>query len=139
MVCKTKSLAMKAYQRGIIWTMSVYVVTILGVALTVKHHHPTGLVAYALAVLPAIPIMGMLAVMGIYLRDEKDEFLRWMTIQALLWATGTMLALTTVVGFLQSFAEMKAPPTYFVFVLYWIVFGVAQGVLQGRNRQGGDD
>ena len=49
-------------------------------------------------------IVGMLAVMGIYLRDEKDEFLRWMTIQSMLWAMGVVLALTTVVGFLQNFA-----------------------------------
>jgi hypothetical protein len=139
MICSSKSAAMKVYQGGILKTMSVYVVVILGVTWFVKHHHPQGVAAYILAVLPAIPIVAMLAVMGIYLRDEKDEFLRWVTIQAMLWSIGVVLALTTVVGFLQNFAGMDAPPMFYVFVVYWLVFGVVNQVLLMRSRQGSDD
>ncbi len=140
MECGTKSAAMKVYERGVMKTMSMYVLIILGVAWTVRHHHPTGVVAYVLAVLPALPIMGMLAVMGVYLRDEKDEFLRWMMIQALLWATGVTLAVCTVIGFLQSFAAMRAPEMFWVFVLYWPAFGVARVILKlSYNRQAADE
>ncbi|MEO8737571.1 MAG: hypothetical protein ABI380_13660 [Edaphobacter sp.] len=139
MFCEIKSSALKAYNRGIIWTMSAYVLVTFGATWFVHHHHPKGAEAYAMAVLPSIPIIAMLAVMGIYLRDEKDEFLRWMTIQSLLWATGFVLALTTVVGFLENFAQVKTPPAYLVFVVYWLVFGAVQSVQQWRNRQGGDD
>jgi hypothetical protein len=130
-----KSSAMRAYQRGIAVTVSVYVVVILGLSMFLRHHHPRGPLAYGLAVLPSIPIVGMLVVMGVYLREEKDEFLRWRTIKALLWATGMMLAVTTVIGFLQNFAEMQAPPAYWVFVLYWIVFGLAQHLLSAGDRE----
>jgi hypothetical protein len=139
MVCSPKSVALKAYNRGVMQTMSVYVVTILSVAWFVRRHHPTGVLAYVLAILPAIPITGMLAVMGIYLRDEKDEFLRWITIQALLWATGVELAGTTAVGFLESFAKVKAPLAYWAFIVYWLVFGAVQYWLQRQYRKGGDD
>jgi hypothetical protein len=139
MFCSPKSVAMKAYQRGVLQTMSGYVLVIVGVTWFVKHHHPQGPEAYLLAVLPTIPIVAMLAVMGMYLRDEKDEFLRWMTIQSMLWAMGVVLALTTVVGFLENFAGVNAPPMFYVFIVYWLVFGVVQWVLQMRNRQGGDD
>jgi hypothetical protein len=139
MVCSPKSVALKAYNRGVIKTMSVYVLTVFCVAWFVSRHHPTGLLAYVLAILPAIPIVGMLAVMGIYLRDEKDEFLRWITIQALLWATGVVLAWTTAVGFLESFAKVNAPPLFWVFVVYWLVFGAVQYWLQRQYRKGGDD
>jgi hypothetical protein len=139
MFCSSKSAAMKTYQSGVLKTMSGYVLVILGVTWFVKHHHPQGVEAYVLAVLPAIPIVAMLAVMGIYLRDEKDEFLRWMTIEAMLWAMGVVLALTTVVGFLQNFAGVNAPPMFYVFVVFWLVFGVVQWVLQMRSRQGSDD
>lgn len=139
MNCGAKSVAIKTYQRGLLRTMSAYVLVIFGVTWFVKHHHPHGVEAYVLAVLPAVPIMAMLAVVGIYLRDEKDEFLRWMTIQSMLWAMGVILALTTIVGFLHNFAGVPEPPMFYVFVVYWVVFGVVQGVLQMRNRQGSDE
>ena len=139
MSCSPKSTAMKAYNRGVLQTMSVYVLTILSVAWFVSRHHPTGVLAYVLAILPAIPITAMLAVMGIYLRDEKDEFLRWITIQALLWATGVVLTCTTVGGFLESFAKVKAPSAYWAFIVYWLVFGAVQFWLQRQYRKGGDE
>ena len=132
---RIKSAAMRAYQRGIAVMMSVYVVVIVGLATFLRHHHPQGLLAYGLAILPSIPILGMLAVVGVYLRDEKDEFLRWRTIKALLWATGITLAVTTVVGFLQNFAAMQAPPAYWVFVMYWLIFGLAQAMLSSSDRE----
>jgi hypothetical protein len=130
-----KSAAMRAYQRGIAATMSVYVVVIVGLGIFLRHRHPQGLLAYGLAILPSIPILGMLAVVGVYLRDEKDEFLRWRMIKALLWATGMTLAVTTVVGFLQNFAAMQAPPAYWVFVMYWLIFGLAQAMLSSSDRE----
>jgi hypothetical protein len=139
MFCIPKGAAMKAYLRGIAWTMTAYVVAIFGVVRFVSRHHPKGFLAYAMAVLPAIPIVVMLAVVGIYLRDEKDEFLRWLTVKALLWATGVTLAVTTTIGFLETFAEMKPLPGFYVFVLYWMVFGVAQGLMQHVGGGGGDD
>jgi hypothetical protein len=139
MFCEPTNAAKKAYVRRVAWTMSAYLLVIFGVVRFVSRHHPTGLLAYAIAVLPALPIVVLLAVVGIYLRDEKDEFLRWMTVKALLWATGVTLAATTTVGFLENFAEMKPVPGFYVFALYWVVFGAVQGTLQWRNRQGGDD
>jgi hypothetical protein len=138
MFCTPTNAAMKAYLRGIAWTTTAYMVVIFGVVRFVSRHHPKGLLAYAMAVLPAIPIVAMLAVVAIYLRDEKDEFLRWLTVKALLWATGVTLAVTTTIGFLENFAEMKPVPVFYVFVLYWLVFGAVQAMMQ-YGGGGGDD
>ena len=47
--------------------------------------------AYALAVLPAIPVVGMAWGTGRYIRDETDEFERAVYIENALWATGATL------------------------------------------------
>ena len=38
--------------------------------------------------LPAIPIIGIIAVVGLYLAEEKDEFQRNLLIQSMLWGLG---------------------------------------------------
>ena len=44
-------------------------------AIFVKIAHPLhGALAYALALLPAIPVVGMAAAMAVYIRNEADEF-----------------------------------------------------------------
>jgi hypothetical protein len=53
-------------------------------ALTFKLGHPHGVLAYAVAVLPALPIAGALVGTGMYLGEEKDEFQRNSLVQALL-------------------------------------------------------
>ena len=130
--------ACRSYRQRVLITMSFYVLAIFGVAYFLRDHHPRGAAAYLLAIVPAIPILCMLVVVGIYLRDEQDEFQRWMMIRSILWATGIVLAATTVVGFLQNFAAVTAPLSYYVFVLFWVVFGIAQGIQQLRIGRSDD-
>ena len=51
-----------------------------------------GVVAYALAVLPALPVVGMAVAVGLYFREETDEFERAVRVESALWATGVTLA-----------------------------------------------
>src|SRR5580692_5581631 len=67
--------------------------------------HPHGVVAYLVAVLPALPILGILIALGVYLSEEKDEFQRNLHVQYLLWGIGGTLAVTTVWGYLEDFAH----------------------------------
>ncbi len=139
MICDNESNAAAKYRNGIIVTMSGYVFALFGVVIYFKNHpQASGVSAYAIAALPAVPVIAMLGVVGIYLRDEKDEFLRWMMIQAMLWATCVVLATTTVIGFIENFTGFKAPPAYFIFVLYWLVFGLVQGILKWQGRPSDD-
>ena len=139
MICENSNSAAKKYRKGIFLTMSGYVLILFGVASYFRlHPHSHSVSAYFAAALPALPVLCMLGVVGIYLRDEKDEFMRWMMIQSMLWATGVVLATATVVGFIENFTGFKAPPAFYIFVLFWFVFGLAQAILKRQGRPSDD-
>ena len=100
----------------------------------VRHGHLTGVLAYVLAILPALPIVGALVLTGAYLSEEKDEFQRTLYIQALLGGIALTLSVTTVWGFLTDFA--LAPPLRlaWVFPMFWIFVAVALPVARLRYR-----
>jgi len=99
-----------------------------------KHGHPTGAVAYLLAILPSIPIIGGLVVVGIYLAEEKDEFQRTILVQSMLWGIGGTLAVTSVWGFLENFVKVVHFDLYLVFPLFWFFVGIFTAVLKARYR-----
>lgn len=115
--------------------MAAYVAAILGVAAWFRHAPPTGALAFGAAVLPAAPILAIIWAMGRYLVEETDEYLRARLVEAMLWAVGATLAITTVWGFLQSFGLTAAPPLYLVFVLFCAALGLAQCVLKLREAR----
>ena len=83
----------------------LYVAVLMGVLYAFIGLRVTGPFAYALAAAPAAPLIGAIAVIGLYLREEQDEFQRAIMVEAALWATGGMLAITTVWGFLETFGS----------------------------------
>ena len=57
--------------------MIAYVVVLFTVVWALKPAHaPTGPVVYALAVLPALPILAVIWAMGRFIVEETDEYLR---------------------------------------------------------------
>jgi hypothetical protein len=131
--------ASKVYQRRTLVTMSIYVLTVFVAALTVKHGHPTGWLLYGLAVLPAVPLIGMLVVLGRYLQEESDEYVRLMTMRSLLAATGALMVMIVISDFLRSFAATGVFPPFLLFVLFFVSFGIAQAVQRMQNRGGVDE
>lgn len=96
---------------------------------------PVGTLKYALAVAPALPILGAIWAMGRFIVELPDEYQRLKLAVACLWATGLTLALCTVWGFLQNFAGVEGPPLYGVFIMFMIFLGVVQvgGKFTGRG------
>jgi len=103
------SAAGKRYTRGVALTMIGYMFAVLGTTTYVRNHHPQGIEVYFLAALPALCILGMLIVMAIYLRDEKDEFQRMLIVRSLLWATFATLALSAYNDLLISYESPHTP------------------------------
>jgi hypothetical protein len=89
---------------------------------------PTGTWLYVAAVVPALPILAAIVVVGRYLVEETDEYQRTLLVRAMLWATGATLAVTTIWGFLESFAHVRPAWAGFPFMLFCIALGVAQVV-----------
>jgi ABC-type cobalamin transport system permease subunit len=129
----------KRYRQRMLVTMSIYLVLVLVAALLVKHGHLQGWMLYACALAPAVPVILVLVQIGRYLQEESDEYVRAMTVRALLIATGALMGTIVVNDFLRAFANVGALPAFTTFLVFFLSFGTAQGVQQMMNRGGGDE
>ena len=120
--------AQRRYNKRVLGLSVVYVITLLGAVWVFNHGPPSGAVAYVLAVLPAVPILGILWAMARYLREEQDEYLRVVETGKALGATAFMLAVTTVWGFLQSFELLPRVDFYWAAVIWFAGLGVGSCV-----------
>ena len=116
--------------------MVACVVAILGVTWWVRHAPPTGPLLYAAAVLPALPLLVVIWAMGRYLVEETDEYLRARQVQSILWGAGVTLAIATVWGFLESYADVPHAPAYYAFIVFCAAMGVAQCAAKLADRLG---
>jgi hypothetical protein len=132
--CGMSTPASKRYQRRVMGTMSLYVVVLLAASWIVKHEHLHGWVLYAIAVVPALPILAMLGSMGVYLQEEKDEYVRLMTMRSLVAGTGVLLMVIVVSDFLRAISGAPPLAPFASWVTFFLAFGVAQGVQKMRNR-----
>lgn len=96
--------------------------------------HPHGVVAYLIAVLPAVPIVGALIWTGVYLDEETDEFQRNVLIQSLLGGMGATLALTTAWGYLEDFARVRHMDLVWVYAFFWLFSALSYPVVRMRYR-----
>ena len=117
----------------------VYLATVWVITRYIHQHHPTGSKLFVLAAVPAFDVVAMIAVVGIYLRDEVDEFKRHQLIVSILWAVGFTLALMAFVDFLRSYNSIAAPPPFMEFTVFWISMALVQAVQAFRNRVRGDE
>lgn len=126
--------AARRYLRRFIPTMIVYVATIFGAAYGFRYLEPTGPLAWAMAVAPAIPILAVIAIMGLYVKEETDEFQRNILVEAMLWGFGITLAVTTVWGFLEIYVHTPGLPSFWAFPIFCGAMGLSQVVVRRRYR-----
>lgn len=131
------TVAAKNYRRRFMLVTLAYVALIvLNVAIS-RALAPPQLVLGLMAVLTSLPIVGMIAVMGLYIREETDEFVRYRLVTAMLAAIGILLSLTSVLGFLQFEHIVGAVPVFFAFPAWCIFFGIVQAILCARDGSAG--
>ena len=116
--------AMKRYNWRAIWLSLIYAVLLIGVVYGFKHHLISGPAAYAAAVLPALPIIGIFASIGRYLVEEQDEYVRMLMVRQTLWASGFALSIATIWGFLENFDLVEHVDAYSVAILWFDGFGL---------------
>ena len=118
--------AMRAYnRRSLIFAFS-YMAALFVAILATDAWKPTGVLAYALAILPSLPLIYMVYAMGRYLTDEADEYLRMKTVIAALIGTGILLVVATVWGFLESFGLAAHQPGWLAVPIWAIGLGIGQ-------------
>lgn len=126
--------AARVYQRRALLCAGTYMLT-LSAAIGLRHEvAPNGVLAYAVAIAPAVPLIAMIVVIGIYLREEPDEFLRAVQTEGCLWATGGTLAIATVWGFLEMFNLAPHVPAWAAFPIWCLLLGPGQIIARRRYR-----
>src|SRR5215469_3588980 len=133
-ICSQPTKAARRYVQRMGAVGLVYLATVWVITRYVHQHHPTGAKLFVLAAVPAFDVIAMIAVVGIYLRDEVDEFKRHQLVVSILWAVGFTLALLAFVDFLQSYQYLAAPPPFMEFCVFWIAMALVQGIQSFRNR-----
>jgi hypothetical protein len=114
--------------------MLAYVGVLSGSLWAIRNLDPEGPLLWLLAIAPALPIIAVITIMGLYLIEEADEFVRAMLVQAMLWGIGVTLAGCTVWGFLENVGLVEHLPLFMVFPLFCGAMGLAQPLVRWRYR-----
>ncbi|WP_066592612.1 hypothetical protein [Sphingomonas pruni] len=127
--------ATRRYNKRVILLSLVYAAFLIGAVYAFKHHLVGGPVAWIVAILPALPIIGIFAAIGLYLVEEQDEYVRMLMVRQTLWASGFALSIATMWGFLESFELVSHVEVYWVSVLWF--GGLGLGNFANRLTMGG--
>ena len=126
--------AWKRYNWRLIWLSLVYAIFLVAAVYVVKHQLvPAGL-RYFVAILPALPIIGIFGAIGRYLIEEQDEYVRMLMVRQTLWASALTLSVATAWGFLDNFGLVGHADGYWIAVLWF--FGLALGGVYNKLTLG---
>jgi len=114
--------------------LALYIVLLFAVDSLLRTTHLAEPLKYAAAILPAVPMVGIIVALGLYLAEEADEFLRVQLVQAMLWGLGVTLTLTTAWGLLEDLAGAPRLPLTWVFPIFCAGMGLARRVIRRWYR-----
>ena len=129
--------AYKRYNRTVIVLSLAYVALLFAAEMAINRGHLSGPLAYGVAVLPALPIIGIFAAIGRYLVEETDEYIRFLTVRQTLIACGLALSLATAWGFLEAFDLAPHVDAYWIAVIWFAGLGLGACInkLIGRRLE----
>lgn len=119
----SRTAALKRYNWRVLQLSLAYGVLVLIAVYCFKHQLVPAQARYGLAILPALPIIGIFFSMGRYLVEEQDEYVRMLMVRQVLWATGITLSAATIWGFLQTFDLVGNPDGYWIALVWFLGLG----------------
>lgn len=125
--------AMSRYMRRLVPLWLIYALFLIAAINLQRGLQPQGALAVAIAILPALPLIGFIWAMGRLFVEESDEYQRMMHVRRALIATGFMLVVSTVWGFLESSDLAPHAPAWSAFIL-WNIGLLFAGVLPWGRR-----
>jgi hypothetical protein len=134
MDCKTNNPAVWRFTRRFIVLSLLYGVFSGLSAYGLLLLHPTGIVIWLLAILPALPIGGAVLLTARYMAEEKDEFQSAVLVQSLLGGIGATLVVTTVWGFLENYAHFRRLDILMIWPLYLVFVCISYGLVKARYK-----
>ena len=117
------------YGRGTAAAMAYYAVAICAAVYVGDRNLLSGIWLYMLAAQPGAAIAIQIWVTLRYLR-EAEEFMRALLDKRFILATMTTLALATVWGFLETFAQVQHIAGWWVYPIMWFIFGLSALVIK---------
>jgi len=129
---------MRAPYRRYMWrflpAMFAYVLLLMAAVSYAKSAEPTGLVAWAVAIAPAIPLLFAIRAIFLLPREEDDEYQRARINSAYAWATGATLMVCTTLGVLDMFDVIPHLELWVIFPMWAIFMGIARCLPLGGAR-----
>ncbi|MEG3164539.1 hypothetical protein U1701_08040 [Sphingomonas sp. PB2P19] len=111
--------AIRRYYRRVLILSIVYALLLFAMVYLFRRGALHGPIAYLVAVLPAVPLIGTFLVLGRYIVEETDEYLRMLMVRQALIASGFMLSVTTAWGFLETVALVPHVPAFYTALLWY--------------------
>lgn len=127
-----KSEAMTRYSRRFAIASLAYVALFFGAMWTARMTDPGLAVRIVLAMVAALPVIFMIRAMALLLKEEDDEYLRSRLVEQSLIATGVLLTVATLYGFLNAFDVAPRLDAWVAFPLWAVGLGVAR-LFQGDS------
>lgn len=118
--------AMRRYTRRVMIISFAYVLALFAALGVTRQMHVHGALLWLLALLPSLPIVAMVAAIGRLLVEETDEYQRMRMVRASLVATGLLLVLASLWGFLEMFDLVPHLWLWAVFPVWAMGLGVGQ-------------
>ncbi len=135
MPVRIKNPAVQRYTIRLFALMTAYVLFLVLAKWMFKRGMAEGSLAYALAILPALPIIGVFWAVMRLLVEQTDEYLRMLMVRQCLFATGFALFVTTIREWLQNFDLIAAGDGGFGAAFFWFA-GLGLGALYNRLTLG---
>lgn len=88
--------------------------------------------AWALALTVSAPVVGQIWA-TLSLMRESDEFVRAVVAKQFILAAGAAMAIASVWGFGESYADAYHLPAWLIYPLFWACFGVIAPFVKSSN------
>ena len=126
---------MRRYMTRLGVSFAFYGAMLGGAVVAINHLELSFQIKAVLSVLTAAPLLFIIWAVGELLADPKmDEFERMIMVRCSLYATGLVMAVATVWGFLENFAEVPDFPLYMMFPLFWFFFGLVNPLVRRQFK-----
>jgi len=126
--------AMLRYNQRLTLNMVVYFALLMASIILHERGLTEGALGYVIAAVPALPIVNCLVLMARWLREESDEVVRAMTLDAIVWAGGLTLGEATVWGFLETFGKVPNLWMWLAPLAFFAQFGITAPLAARKYR-----
>jgi hypothetical protein len=130
----TKNPVVRRFYLRTLAANAIYIVLTICIALYFYKFHPHGPLATALALLPAVALLGFIIAIGLYLIEDKDEFQRNQMVDVLLWGLGGVLVFTSAWGSLETFTHIRHLNPSLTYQIFWLCVAIRTPFLLRKYR-----